>query len=106
MPDLVTQLRDRAAKEPRRIVYPEAGDPRILRAAAHMVAIRMAKPVLIGSPQSVESKAQELGLNLSHIEIIDPKTPSLVDRYTGLLLPEWKSRGITEMEARKRLENP
>src|SRR5258708_594173 len=106
MPDLVTQLRERAAREPRRIVYPEAGDPRILRAAARIAALRMAKPVLVGSPQAVESKALELGVNLSHIEIVDPKTSSLVERYARLLLPDWKSRGITEVEALKRLENP
>lgn len=106
MPDLVTQLRERAAKQPKRIVYPEATDARILRAAARLVESRMAKPVLVGSPQAVEARAKELGTSLSHIEIVDPKTLTLVDRYLRLLLPEWKSRGITEMEALKRLENP
>src|SRR5437773_12077443 len=106
MPYLVTQLRERAAKEPKRIVYPEATDPRVLRAAARMVEMRMSKPVLIGSPPAVESKAHELGIKLSHIEIVDPKTLNLVDRYARLLLPEWKSRGVTEVEALKRLENP
>ena len=106
MSDFVTQLRERAQKAPKRIVYPEATDARVLRAAVRLVESRMAKPVLVGSPQAVELKAQELGIKLSHIEIIDPKTPKLVDRYVRLLLPEWKSRGITEMEARKRFENP
>ena len=106
MADIVQQLRERAAKAPKRIVYPEAADPRVLRAAARIVETRMAKPVLVGSPQAVESKAQELGVKLSQIEIVDPKTMKLVDKYTGLLLPDWKSRGITEVEAQKRLENP
>jgi phosphate acetyltransferase len=106
MPDLVTQLRERAAREPRRIVYPEAMDPRVLRAAAQVVSSRMAHPLLVGTPQSVESKAQELGIRLSHIEIVDPKTPKLLERYVRLLLPDWKARGITEMEALKRLDNP
>lgn len=106
MSDLVTQLRERAAREPRRIVYPEAADPRVLRAVARMVALRMVKPLLVGNPQAVESKAQELGISLAHIEIIDPKTPSYVDRYVRLLLPNWKAKGITGVEALKRLENP
>jgi phosphate acetyltransferase len=106
MPDPVTQLRERAAREPRRIVYPEAADPRVLRAAASMVAARMVKPLLVGSPQAVESKARELGVSLSHIEVVDPKTPGLADRYARLLLPDWKARGITEVEALKRLDNP
>jgi phosphate acetyltransferase len=106
MSDLVIQLRQRAAKTPKRIVYPEATDPRVLAAAAHLVAARMAKPVLIGSPQIVETKAREFGVNLSHIEVVDPKTPKLIDRYAQSLLPDWKSRGMTETEAQKRLENP
>jgi phosphate acetyltransferase len=106
MPDLVTQLRERASKAPKRIVYPESTDARVLTAASWMVDSRMAKPILVGAPQIVETKARELGIKLSHIEIIDPKTPSLVDRYVQLLLPEWKSRGITEVEAARRFENP
>ena len=106
MSDLLTQLRARAANEPKRIVYPEATDARVLRAAERMVKMRLAKPVLIGSPASVEARAREFGVSLSHVEIVDPTTVSLVQRYVQLLLPDWKSRGVTEMEAMKRLENP
>ncbi len=87
-------------------MYPEAADVRVLRAAAKIVATRMAKPILVGLPELVEKKAQESGVSLSHIEIIDPKSRTLSDRYAKLLLPDWKSRGVTEIEAQKRLENP
>jgi len=106
MPDLLTQLRERAAGNPKTIVYPEAADPRVLRAAARIVEMRMARPILVGVPQVVEKKAMELGIRLSHIEIVDPQSPSLMERYVKLLLPEWKPRGITELEAQSRLENP
>jgi phosphate acetyltransferase len=106
MPDLVMQLRERAAQTPKRIVYPEAADARVLRAASRLVESRMAKPLLVGPTRAVEAKAQEIGVSLSGIEIVDPATQTLIDRYVRLLLPEWKSRGITEVEALKRLENP
>jgi phosphate acetyltransferase len=106
MPELVTHLRERAARNPKRIVYPESSDPRVLRAAARIVRMRMGKPVLTGIPEVIEGKARELGVSLSQVEIVDPRTSALLDRYTRLLLPEWKSRGITESEARKRIENP
>src|SRR3989449_9690993 len=61
---------------------------------------------LVGSPSAIEKKSQELGIKLPHIEVVDPGNPSLRDRYSRLLLPEWKSRGITELEAAQRLENP
>src|SRR5207249_4659680 len=66
----------------------------------------MAKPILVGAPAVVEKKCQELGINLSHVEVIDPANRSFADRYVRLLLPDWKSRGVTEVEAQKRLENP
>jgi phosphate acetyltransferase len=106
MSEFVTQLRERAARAPKRIVFPEATDARVLRAAGYLVGHRIARPILVGTPQAVESKAKELGCSLAHIEIVDPKTLNLVDRYAQLLLPDWKSRGVTEMEALKRLENP
>jgi phosphate acetyltransferase len=106
IPQILHQLRERAAKQPKRIVYPETADPRVLQAVARLVELRMAKPLLVGSPALAEKKSKELGINLSHVEIIDPATAGLVDRYTHLLLPDWRSRGITEVEAKARLENP
>jgi len=105
-PDILYQLRERAAKQPRRIVYPEADDPRVLRAVARIVEMRMARPILVGSPAAAEKRAQDLGINLSHVEIVDPEGKAFADRYVQLLLPEWKSRGITELEAQQRLKNP
>jgi len=100
MSDILNQLRERAAKQPRRIVYPEAADPRVLRAVSRIVEMRMAKPILVGSPSEVEKKAGDLGIKLSHIEIIDPGNRKLAEQYAQLLLPDWKSRGVTELEAR------
>jgi phosphate acetyltransferase len=106
IPEILHSLRERSAKQPKRIVYPEAADPRVLQAAARIVELRMAKPIFVGAPALVEKKAKELGINLSGVEIVDPGIPTLVDRYTKLLLPDWKARGVTEMEAAKRIENP
>jgi phosphate acetyltransferase len=65
----------------------------------------MARPVLIGQPDVVEKKAAEAGVRLSRVEIVEPQAQR-IDRYAKLLLPEWKSRGVTEIEAQKRLQNP
>jgi phosphotransacetylase len=72
IPAIVTRLRNRSASNPRRIVYPESGDPRVLRAAARIVAMKMAKPILVGGQTVIERKAGELGVPLAQIEIVDP----------------------------------
>jgi phosphate acetyltransferase len=105
MTDLLSRFRQRAAQKPRRIVFPEATDPRILRAATWMVQHRMARPILVGAPAAIEEKAKTLGVSLANVEIIDNRSAGLVDRYAGMLLPEWRARGITETEAQRRLEN-
>src|ERR1051326_9482109 len=106
MTDFVRQLRERAAHNPRRIVFPESTDPRILAAAMRLVELRIARPILVGSPAATERKTQELGLKLSQVEVIDAGSTVLAERYSKILLPDWRSRGVTEIEAQRRLENP
>jgi len=104
--DIVDQLRERAAHNPRRIVFPESTDPRVLKAVARIVQMKMAKPVLVGSPAATELKAKELGVSLASVELIDHKSNALIDRYSKMLLADWRARGVTEIEAQRRLENP
>jgi len=103
--DILNQLRDRAARQPKRIVYPESHDVRILRAARTVADSRMALPILVGLPDEVSKTAKAQGLDLSGIQIVAHDSRA-VDRFTSLLLPEWRAKGVTEMEARARLQNP
>jgi len=103
--ELLSRLRARAARHPKRIVYPEGADPRILRAAQYIVEAKMAKPILVGSREAIEKAAKTAGVSLSGVEIADMGVQSQ-KRYAALLLPEWKSRGVTEVEAQARLQNP
>ncbi|HZI50616.1 MAG TPA: phosphate acetyltransferase [Terriglobia bacterium] len=103
--DLLARLRARAAKNPRRIVYPEGTDLRILRAARTIVDGGMAKPILVGSVQAISMAAEQAGVKAGGMDIVEP-TSSRKQQYAGLLLPEWRSRGVTEVEAMNRLEDP
>src|SRR5262245_54824263 len=103
--DLLARLRERAARKPKRIVYPEATDPRILRAAHEIAAARMAKPTLLGSRATIAAAAESAGVNFSGLEIVEP-TDERRQHYAGLFLSEWKARGITEVEALDRLQDP
>lgn len=105
MSDLLTELRQRAAKNPKRIVYPEGSEPRVLRAARSIVDAGIAKPIVVGSPESIENAAKAASVGLSGIEIANPQA-DLQRKYAALLLPDWKSRGVTEVEAQTRLQNP
>src|SRR5437867_10309533 len=102
---LLSRLREWAAERPKRIVYPEGTDPRVLRAARHLSDSGMAKPILAGALAAIRQSAQNAGVNLSGIEVVDQESCP-VDRYIRILSPEWRSRGVTETETRARLQNP
>jgi phosphate acetyltransferase len=103
--ELLTRLRERAARDPKRIVYPEGTDVRVLRAARDIADTEMARPILVGLPDAIEEAARNTGVSLSGIRIAAPQSERQ-KHYASLLVPEWKSRGITEVEADKRLQDP
>lgn len=65
-----------AAKQaPRRIVYAEGEEERILRAAQVVIDERIARPVLIGRPDVIQTRIERLGLRLTRdrdFELVDP----------------------------------
>jgi phosphate acetyltransferase len=103
--DLLARLRERAARKPKRIVYPEGTDPRVLAAARAMVDIGMVRPVILGSSEAISAAADKAGVSSSGIEIVEPTT-NRIQHYAGLLLSDWKARGVTEVEALNRLKDP
>ena len=105
MLDLLVRLRERAAKNPKRIVYPEGTDRRVLQAARQIADRGMARPLLVGAEDKVAAAARDAGISLSGIEIVS-SAESRRAKYTSLLLPDWKSRGVTEVEAEARLRDP
>src|SRR5262245_45039777 len=103
--NLLARFRERAAKKPKTIVYPEGADVRVLRAARSIVDARIARPLVVGTADVIERVAKNAGGSLSGIESVEPAA-SRRQSYAGLLLPDWKSRGVTEVEAIGRLQDP
>jgi phosphate acetyltransferase len=103
--DVLKHLREQATRDPKRIVYPEALDPRVLRAVRIIADTKMAVPVLVGLPDAVSEAAKSESVSLSGIEIVNNDSHA-IDRHAAMLLPEWRAKGVTEMEARARLRNP
>ena len=64
--------------DPRKIVYTEGSDARILEAAARLKADGFLTPVLVGNVDEVRAAAEKGGFDIEGIEILDPVT------YEGL----------------------
>jgi malate dehydrogenase (oxaloacetate-decarboxylating)(NADP+) len=88
----------------KRIVLPESGEEKILRAAVMLADERIAQPVLVGRPEEVQAHALSLGIELDGVEIIDPR-PRL-DFYAEELYRLRQRRGVTPLSARQLLHDP
>jgi phosphate acetyltransferase len=69
---LIEKLRN----HPKRIVFTEGEDLRVLRAAARLVAAEAAVPVLLGSREKIRGMAAEHGISLKFINVIEPAKSS------------------------------
>lgn len=56
------QLIDILKKDPKKIVFTEGDDPRILEAASRLLAGTFLHPILIGNPDKIAAEAEECGL--------------------------------------------
>jgi malate dehydrogenase (oxaloacetate-decarboxylating)(NADP+) len=75
-----------AKKQPRRVVYAEGEDERVLRAVQIAVDEGLAKPILIGRPQVIEQRLERLGLRVrpgKEFELVNPEfDPRYRDYWT------------------------
>ena len=74
------QLIDTLKKSPKRIVFTEGTDARILEASARLLAGTWLAPILIGNEAEVKAAAEEVGFNSRGAEIIDPATYPDMDK--------------------------
>jgi phosphate acetyltransferase len=69
---LLPKLIERLQRHPKRIVFPEGADPRILQAARQWVTRRMGAPILLGDRARIKEAAAQLDVNLAGMRLIEP----------------------------------
>ncbi|MBO3798379.1 MAG: phosphate acetyltransferase [Thermoproteota archaeon] len=103
---VIQLIKNRAREKPMRIVLPEPEDERILRAAAASVQQGVAKPILLGSRETVEKNAAELGLSLTGVEIVDLAASGYLDGFVEEYCRIREEKSISEAVARRILSKP
>ena len=79
--NVIEQLRLKAKASPRRVVLPEAGEEKILRAAGQVQSMGIAYPVLVGRPESVSALAGSIGVSLDGIAVADHTDQGNVEHF-------------------------
>ena len=99
-----------AKKSPRRIVFAEGEDERVLRAVQVVVDEGLAKPILVGRPAVIAQRIERYGLRLkvgAHFEMINPEDDPRFRAYWTEYLRLTERNGVTEqlakIEMRRRL---
>jgi malate dehydrogenase (oxaloacetate-decarboxylating)(NADP+) len=96
---------NKAKSEPKRIVFPEGEEDKILRAAQVLVDEGIAKPILLGAPDAVNQHIKDLGLDLKDVEIIRPRKSPRFEEYVSALYNLRKRKGMTSAAANQLLKN-
>lgn len=102
----LARVRERAAARPRRVVLPEASDPRVLRAALELRRLRLVEPVLVGPVEAVQRAVTDVEGDPAAFEILDPFTDPRRAALAAALLRRREGRGMTELEAAERVLDP
>ena len=87
---------------PRKIVFTEGSDPRILKASARLLSGTFLTPVLVGNEAEIQAAAEKAGFNIRGAIIIDPATFADMDKMVALMV-ELRKGKMTEEDCRKAL---
>jgi phosphate acetyltransferase len=93
-------------KHPKRIVFPEGTEPRVLAAAAEFVHLQLGVAVLLGKKEEVEAAAEKAKISLHKIHIIDPEKAEDLPLFVKRLESLSRYKGIADPDARKIVSNP
>jgi malate dehydrogenase (oxaloacetate-decarboxylating)(NADP+) len=100
---IIRRITARAKESPRRIVFPEGEQPKVLRACRQIVDEEIAQPILLGSEREIVQRIQELDLGdlASRVQIIRPRKFDQYDRYVEAFWALRQRKGVNREYARR-----
>jgi malate dehydrogenase (oxaloacetate-decarboxylating)(NADP+) len=100
--EVMRAIINKAKSDPRKVVFPDGENEKILRAAQMLIEEGIAKPILVGNHARISAKLAELNIELE-VPIIDPATSELTGLYAEQLYRMRERKGLTLSEARRYL---
>jgi phosphate acetyltransferase len=97
---------EKMQRHPKRLVFPEGDEPRILQAARQFHALRLGVPILLGDPEKVKARARELNIALDGIRVINPSTSEDLENFSKRFHALRREKGLRATEAREAMMQP
>ena len=101
---LMRQVIHRVARDPKRVLFADGEDERVLRALPVLVEERIAKPVLIGDERELRLRADALEVDLNGVEFVPLVGRASFDRELAALLAARGRRGMSAAYAKLLLQ--
>lgn len=102
----ISDIRDKAARKFLKVAFPDAEDVRTLKAALTLREKKIAEPRLVGPAAAIRKIAQDNGLDIAGIPIVDPATDAARDELVGLLFDKRRAKGWTLEQAAEAAKGP
>ncbi len=94
----------KAQSNPKRIVFPEGEEDRILRAAQVLLDEKIALPILLGGRTFIRQRIADLGLDLEGIQIVNPGKSPRFDEYVTAFYAKRQRKGLTRVDAERQMK--
>ena len=101
---LIRTITNKAKSNPKKVVFAEADNYKVLKAANIAYEEGVAIPILLGDKQKIKSLIKDYSLDLDDVEIIDTRSADEKERrieFGKKLYQKRQRKGLTEMEAQK-----
>jgi len=103
--NFIEQIKERARKNIKTIVLPEASDIRTITAASTALKENYANIILVGDEELINKMAKENNLDISKAQIINPKKSEKSSVYAQELFKLRQAKGMTLEQAEKLVED-
>jgi phosphate acetyltransferase len=97
---------EKLQRHPKRVVFPEGTEPRVLQAARQFYSLRLGAPILLGDRTKIKEIAQALNISVEGIRIINPAESDDLDNFTRRFESLRRSKGLRGLEAREAMMQP
>ncbi|MDR0793385.1 MAG: NADP-dependent malic enzyme, partial [Chitinophagaceae bacterium] len=101
---IIRIIGNKARKDPRRIVFSEADNLKILKAVSILYDEGICYPILLGNKEKIKKIASGNGVDISELQIIDPRSDAAEEmrkRYAETYFKKRQRKGVNEHESKK-----
>lgn len=92
---------EKLQRHPKRIVFPEGTEPRVLQSARQFYSLRLGVPILLGNRTEIKTAAAALNVSLEGLRLIEPQESPDLERFARRFEMLRRGKGIQEREARE-----